>query len=222
MRTFFRTAVLAALSCAGLAGQGSVAGEWMITVHEQFGPNTSRLSLAVSGDTLTGSYGGRTFEGTVKGSSIEFTLDNAAVKGTLDGSELKGEAVFPDRTVKWSAVRIPARPDVGRTHDFEPTVFHQYFSSSTKVIASRNPGHPLAETAEFLISIGIGGSLDQALQQATSGMVRWLDRDYKLNANEAAMVLGFAVKYDVLDLVGTQVSIAAKLPKAAIGPLAKK
>jgi acetamidase/formamidase len=90
------------------------------------------------------------------------------------------------------------------------------------VIAGQNFGHPLAENGEFLISIGIGGSLDQALQQATSGMVRWLERDYKLNANEAAMVLGFAVKYDVVDLVGTQVSIAAKVPKATIGQLTKK
>ena len=88
--------------------------------------------------------------------------------------------------------------------------------------AGQNFGHPLAENAEFLISIGIGGSLDQALQQATSGMVRWLERDYKLNANEAAMVLGFAVKYDVVDLVGTQVSVAAKVPKATLAALAKK
>ena len=90
------------------------------------------------------------------------------------------------------------------------------------MIKGQNFGHPLAENAEFLISIGIGGSLDQALQQATSGMVRWLERDYKLNANEAAMILGFAVKYDVVDLVGTQVSIAAKVPKATIAQLAKK
>lgn len=90
------------------------------------------------------------------------------------------------------------------------------------VIPGRNPGHPLAENAEFLISIGIGGSLDQALQQATSGMVRWLERDYGLNANEAAMVLGFAVKYDVVDLVGTQVSIAAKVPKATLAKIARK
>ena len=53
-------------------------------------------------------------------------------------------------------------------------------------------------------------------------MVRWLERDYGLNANEAAMVLGFAVKYDVVDLVGTQVSIAAKVPKAALARMPKK
>ena len=90
------------------------------------------------------------------------------------------------------------------------------------VIPGQNFGHPLAENAEFLMSIGIGGSLDQALQQATSGMVRWLGRDYKLNPNEAAMVLGFAGQYDVVDLVGTQVSIAAKVPKTTIAQLVKK
>jgi hypothetical protein len=34
------------------------------------------------------------------------------------------------------------------------------------------------------------------------------------------MLLGFAVKYDVVDLVGTQVSVAAKLSKAALAQLA--
>jgi amidase len=421
MKMVFRTAIPAALSCICLsAAQASVAGEWMLTLHEQFGPNILRLSMAVAGETLNGSFGTRKFEGSVKGTSIEFTLDNVTMKGTLEGHELKGEAVFKDRTVKWTAVRIPARSDLKRTHDFEPAEFHQYFSSRIKpvlrihpgdsvrtwavdaggldkqgnrrsgggnpqtgpfyvegatpsdtlvvrltkvrtnrdwagsgntimrnalepgslgsikwasdfpnrwkldrdknvaylekptdalkrfvvpmqpmlgcvavappgdwsirttdsgryggnmdynqiregttlylpvyhpgallfvgdghaaqgdgeltgdaletsmdiefnvdVIPGQSFGHPLAENDEFLMSIGIGGSLDQAVQQATSGMVRWLDRDYRLNANEAAMVLGFAVKYDIVDLVGTQVSIAAKLPKATIRQLAK-
>ena len=38
----------------------------------------------------------------------------------------------------------------------------------------------------------------------------------------AAMVLGFAVKYDVVDLVGTQVSVAAKVPKTTLAAIAKK
>jgi len=89
------------------------------------------------------------------------------------------------------------------------------------LIEGRNFGHPLAENAEHLISIGIGGSLDQAMQMATSGIMRWLERDYKLSASESAIVLGFAITYDVVDLVGTQVSIAAKLPKAALAKLRK-
>jgi acetamidase/formamidase len=87
------------------------------------------------------------------------------------------------------------------------------------LIRDRSFGHPLAENAEFLISLGIAGSLDQALQQATSGIMRWLERDYKLTGSDAAMLLGFALKYDVVDLVGTQVSIAAKVPKTALAPL---
>jgi amidase len=89
------------------------------------------------------------------------------------------------------------------------------------VLEGRSFGHPLFENTEYLISVGIGGSLDQALQMATSGIMRWLERDYKLNASEAAVVMGFAIKYDVADLVGTQVSIAAKLPKTALARLRK-
>jgi acetamidase/formamidase len=95
------------------------------------------------------------------------------------------------------------------------------FEFTVDLIRDRSFGHPLAENAEFLISIGIGGSLDQALQQATSGMLRWLERDYMLAPSEAAMLLGFSLKYDVVDLVGTQVSIAAKLPKTAVAQLKK-
>lgn len=89
------------------------------------------------------------------------------------------------------------------------------------LIEGRSVGHPLFENAAYLISVGIGGSLDQALQMATSGIMRWLERDYKLGASEASVVMGFAIRYDVADLVGTQVSIAAKLPKSALAKLRK-
>ena len=78
---------------------------------------------------------------------------------------------------------------------------------------------PYAENDEYLMMIGIGGSLDQALQRSTTAMARWLEREYKLNSNEAALVLGFALKYDIADLVGTQVAITAKLPKSTLAQL---
>jgi acetamidase/formamidase len=87
------------------------------------------------------------------------------------------------------------------------------------VIPGKSIGMPYAENAEYLMMIGIGGSLDQALQRATSAMARWLEREYKLNSNEAAVVMGFALKYDIADLVGTQVSIVAKLPKTTLAQL---
>ena len=59
---------------------------------------------------------------------------------------------------------------------------------------NKNIGMPYAENDEYLMMIGIGGSLDQALQRSTTAMARWLEREYKLNSNEAALVLGFALE----------------------------
>lgn len=87
------------------------------------------------------------------------------------------------------------------------------------VITEKSIGTPRAENVDYLIAIGIGGSLDQALQRATTEMARWLEADLKLNSTESAMLLGFAIKYDVADLVGTQVSIVAKIPKTVVAQL---
>jgi acetamidase/formamidase len=420
MRTCFRVAVIVGLLTQAVAAQSTVAGEWILTIDDQFGPTMMRMSLLVAGEKLSGTAGARSIEGTVRGTTIQFTAGNLTANALLEGGVLKGEAIFPDRTVKWTAVRTPPRPAAPKTYDFEPSEFHLYFSAkaapvlrihpgdtvrtwsvdaggrdkqgnrrsaggnpqtgpfyiegalpndtlvvrlnrvrtnrdwaqsgnsivrnalepgtlgnlkwdqtfnsrwkldtagnvavlekptdslknlsiplqpmlgcvavapagessvrttdsgrfggnmdynqlregttiylpvshpgallflgdghaaqgdgeltgdaletsmdfefTVDLIRDRNFSHPLAENAEFLISIGIGGSLDQALQQATSGLVRWLERDYKLSASEAALLLGFALKYDVVDLVGTQVSIAAKLPKATLARLTK-
>jgi hypothetical protein len=72
--------------------------------------------------------------------AVEFKVDNTVVKGVLEGSVMKGEAVHPDSTTKWTAVRIPPRPAQPRTHDFEPTEFHLYFSSKPKPVLRIHPG----------------------------------------------------------------------------------
>ena len=420
MRIGLPVTLLIALWTAPGSAQQTVAGDWVLTLHDPFVPTFARLSLAVKENAVTGSLAGLPLEITFTDGKLVFKFRDATLTGSIEGTEVKGEAVFPDRTVKWTAARPPAAPTTPRTHDFEPSQFHLYFSSkvapplrihpgdtvrtwgvdaggrdeqgtrrsaggnpqtgpfyvegalpndtlvvrlnrvrlnrdwaqsgrtvvgralepgtvanakwdfgfasrwkldasrnvamlekptaalssftvplqpmlgcvgvappgelsirttdsgnfggnmdynqiregttlylpvyhpgallflgdghaaqgdgeltgdaletsmdfefTVDLIRDRNFGHPLAENAEFLISIGIGGSLDQALQQATSGMMRWLERDYKLAASEAAMLLGFSLKYDVVDLVGTQVSIAAKLPKAALAQLKK-
>ena len=35
----------------------------------------------------------------------------------------------------------------------------------------------------------------------------------------AAVVMGFVLKYDIADLVGTQVSVVAKMPKSALAQI---
>jgi amidase len=75
---------------------------------------------------------------------------------------------------------------------------------------------PRAENADYLMSMGIAGSLGEALQIATSQLANWLKRDYKLNDNEAAMVLGTAMRYDIAEVVDPQYHVVAKVPKEAL------
>lgn len=410
-----QVALVLFLAAVPAQAQVDLSGAWAITVMQFGRPNTTRMTLAQDGGTLTGTVGNEALEGTASGPQISFKVGTRVVTGTLADGRLSGEVVAGDQRMSWSAVRIPARSGTPRVHTFEPTKFERYFSSAVPpvlnvspgdtvktwsvdaggndqkgvrrsqggnpqtgpffvegampgdtlvvrlnrvrtnrawarsgstvmanalepshlsglkwtpgfdsrwtidaakgvaylekppdtlkgfsvplrpmlgcvavappqdsairtsdsgryggnmdynqfvegatiylpvnhpgallfvgdghaaqgdgeltgdaletsmdieftvdLIEGRNFGHPLAENAEYLMSIGIGGSLDQALQMATSGIMRWLERDYKLSASEAAIVVGFAIRYDVVDLVGTQVSIAAKLPKTAL------
>ena len=41
---------------------------------------------------------------------------------------------------------------------------------------------------------GTAGSLQDALQQATTKLARWLERDYKLSPNESVIVLGTSIR----------------------------
>lgn len=87
------------------------------------------------------------------------------------------------------------------------------------VIQDHSTRMPRAENADYLIALGIGGSLDDAIQTATTEMARWLERDYKLNANEVAVVLGTSMRYDIAELVDPQVNLAAKVPKSVLAQL---
>ena len=87
------------------------------------------------------------------------------------------------------------------------------------LIRGRSAGAPYAEDAEYWMMIGIASSLDEALRRATTRAARYLEIEHGLNSTEAAVVLGFALEYDVADLVGTQVSVVAKLPKKTLAQL---
>jgi amidase len=80
-------------------------------------------------------------------------------------------------------------------------------------------GGPRAENDEYLMSLGIGNSLEDALRMATTRLVNWLQKDYKLEPNEAAIVLGTAMRYDVAEVVDPLVHIVAKVRKDALATI---
>jgi acetamidase/formamidase len=87
------------------------------------------------------------------------------------------------------------------------------------VVQGQSIQMPRAENGEYLMALGIGGSLTDAMQAATTNLARWLERDYKLSSAEVAIVLGTSIRYDIAEIVDGQINMAAKAPKSVLSQL---
>src|SRR5581483_842655 len=90
---------------------------------------------------------------------------------------------------------------------------------TVNLISNKNTGGPRAEDDEWIMAMGIAGSLPDALRQATTQLARWLERDYRLTPNESAVVLGTSMRYDVAEIVDPQVNVVAKVSKKVLAQL---
>ncbi|MGA7240292.1 MAG: acetamidase/formamidase family protein [Bryobacteraceae bacterium] len=112
-----------------------------------------------------------------------------------------------------------AQGDGELTGDALETSMDVEFTAS--LIHGQSTGAPRAENDEYIMAMGIANSLPDAVRQATTQLARWLERDYHLTANESAIVLGSAMRYDIAELVDPQVNVVAKVSKAALAGLSK-
>jgi len=87
------------------------------------------------------------------------------------------------------------------------------------LVQGQSTNYPRAENDEYLMSLGIGNSLSDAVQVSTTQLVAWLEKDYKLEPNETAIVLGTAVQYNIAELVDPLVHVVAKIRKDALAGL---
>lgn len=90
---------------------------------------------------------------------------------------------------------------------------------TVNLVRGTRTGAPRFEDAEYLMASGIGGSLQDAFQQATTELARWIEKDYKLSANESNIVLGTSIRYDVAEVVDPQVHVVAKINKSILATL---
>ncbi len=77
----------------------------------------------------------------------------------------------------------------------------------------RKIGWPRGENDDYIFSVGNARPLDQALQHATTEMIRWLAEDYGLNATAASSLLGQAVEYDLGNVFDPAYTMVCKVPK---------
>jgi amidase len=74
-------------------------------------------------------------------------------------------------------------------------------------------GWPRAETADDIIAVGNARPLDQALQHATTEMLRWLCRDFGLSAEAASHLMGQVVRYDIGNVFDPAYTVACRISK---------
>jgi amidase len=75
------------------------------------------------------------------------------------------------------------------------------------------------ESPTHVMAMGLGGSLEDALREATSNMAELLTTDYKLTPSEVAQVLGTASEYKVSELADRNAGVVLKINKARLQSL---
>ena len=83
-------------------------------------------------------------------------------------------------------------------------------------------GWPRAENAEYLITAGNARPLDQALQHATTELLKWLEEDYGLDYSASSVMLGQTIKYEVGNVFDPAYTMVAKLHKRYLEPFAPR
>jgi len=80
---------------------------------------------------------------------------------------------------------------------------------------------PRVESTTHIMTVGLAGSLDDALRTATASLAQWLEQDYGLTPSELAMVLGSSIEYSVAEVADRNAGIAAKLKKERLAAMAR-
>lgn len=81
------------------------------------------------------------------------------------------------------------------------------------VIPNKPLATPRVESPTHIMSVGLGGTLEDAMRAATSGLGQWLEQDYSLTPSEIAIVLGSSVEYTISEVADRNAGVAAKLRK---------
>jgi amidase len=80
---------------------------------------------------------------------------------------------------------------------------------------------PRAEDEQFIMAVGNARPLDQAVQHATTELLKWLDEDYGLDYRAGSLLVGQCLRYDVGNVFDPAYTMVAKLEKSLLAPYRK-
>jgi acetamidase/formamidase len=84
---------------------------------------------------------------------------------------------------------------------------------TVKLVKGKKIDWPRAENEEYIFTIGNARPLDQALQHATTEMIRWIQEDFGLDAPSTHILLGQCIEYEVGNVFDPAYTMVCKLKK---------
>ena len=184
-------------------GAGEDLVNYTVPLHPMLGciaTATSPGSQSPPGTGDSGGYGGNMdFNEIGEGATIYLPVSNpGALLYVGDGHALQGDGELNGNALETSM-------------DVEFTV---------DILPGKRLGGRRIETQTDLIAMGLAGSLDDAIKEATSNMANWLEQDYKLTPTETAQFLGVASEYHISEVADRNAGIVLKIAKSKLSTLA--
>ena len=89
---------------------------------------------------------------------------------------------------------------------------------SVDLIKQRKINWPRLENQDYIMVLGSSRALNEALQHATTELLRWLMESYGYDERGASLLLGQAMEYEISNVVDPEFTVAAKMRKQYLGP----
>ena len=91
---------------------------------------------------------------------------------------------------------------------------HSSVVRPSTVVGEFEMAWPRIETAEYLMAVGGGKTMLEALQHATLELHHWLDDDFGLSERAVNIFVGQAMEYEVANIADSTFTVAAKVRKS--------
>jgi acetamidase/formamidase len=158
------------------------------------------MGQAISTATSSTHGGNMDYRGFVQGVTVHFPV---FVPGALfhlgDGHALQG-----DGEIVGTGIEI--------SFDVQFTV---------RLVEGKTIQWPRAENESYIMTVGNARPLDQCVQHATTEMVRWLEKDYRLDKRGVHLFLGQCARYEMGNIFDPAYTMVCKMSKKLldqIGP----
>src|SRR5215469_7124658 len=88
---------------------------------------------------------------------------------------------------------------------------------SVDLIKGKKINWPRLENQDFIMVLGSSRAINEALQHATTELMRWLMESYGFDERGASLLLGQGMEYEIANVVDPEFTIVAKMPKRYLG-----